>query len=337
MSQLTSIQSTLHQQFPLIPPLLNNAMDLFCQTHVFYSSFTHANDFYDNDRENQLEKIFLAAGIQFIGNQFKIVDKSVTVLMITKCALDIMYAYRDLSEKWIDLKNIIQITLPFIYYASSSDFERKEHNSIPFFEMVKIAIISRIYRIKVIAVSLFKLLCQLFITSMCLRDIYLVYHQDEHKRFEVLVALISKHTKYTALFNQQLAEFGDEIDDLVVLTSSFLNVFKLNIDKNEVQVILFNLRSKAKEGVQMMIEEGENSLKSIIDPNVLKAPSVEFMNPNAFVNFLSDDSLPSTPEFSGKKVVGISVTCIKDVEVKKVEKTKETVTLTAKVFKYFKV
>jgi hypothetical protein len=240
--------------YPL-PSLCHTAVDLFGKAHLYYRTFKRYTLFQRvQNVRNQGHPAIYGAALHLISDYSTIGSYALKVVLITKCAEDLLHQYQRLYQAYLTLQQTICRHFPVhqrIKWHSSLS-----QNSLlsPSFQLWwKIEVKGFIQQILKVIECAFYVLKEAFKLSMCLRDIYLLTNGDPETKYEAFTELVVDWERYQKQLQEDQAFVYQELAQKCLLADRILT--KLHIDKRTTFIF-----SRLENGIRVIGQTMENYL-----------------------------------------------------------------------------
>jgi hypothetical protein len=243
MNTFQKVQETIQQELQTIqgyplPSFLQTGLLIFNRAHIYYRTFKFVQmDQKAAQDPSKGHPAVYGAAIQLAGDYSKTVKFATTLLLVIKCAQDLLREYQQLDENYQKLCANVKWEYP-IYQTVQWKEETKETQNIlsPSFSLSwyvqRLNYVEQMRRITRCSGEVF---WQMFTVSMCLCDAYLLFNDDPQIRYEACTELVAKWEDYV----NELAEDGELLAEEIKKESEFADriLAQLGVDIDSAYLI----------------------------------------------------------------------------------------------------
>lgn len=240
------IQEELAIEHPF-PPILETAVELLRKVHPYYRYYRR-NQIGHKANKTPLKghPAIYGAALHLLHDYTQIGAYAVNLALITKCAEDLLFEYRQLDDHYHQLIESIHWKYP-LYHPIQWKYEKGEEGQVgssPLYFVLEchaMRLVQQIMHITSCALAVFK---QLFKLSMCLCDAHLLFNNDPHMYHEACTDLVAKWDHYVNELKTNQNQLVQEIENRQALANRLLK--HLGIDHKSISFIA-QLNDKIKK------------------------------------------------------------------------------------------
>jgi hypothetical protein len=246
------VQEELQFDYPL-PPYVDNILNVLSKAHIYYRTYKYEQISRKTAQDpTKGHPAVYGAALQLASDYPSIVSYAINVALVAKCTLDLLQEYRQLSESYQRLCQVIDWQYPLYYSVKLKQkvaFSNSLSPSLHFILQVQMMdLVRQMLKICRCALDVF---WQIFKLSMCLCDAYLLFNHDPRIRYEACTELVADWKCYRNQLQENQKRLFEEIQKKYRCIDHILN--RLGIDKSST-FILEQLKEKVKG---LVVEAGE--------------------------------------------------------------------------------
>ncbi len=257
MDPLQAMRNAIREELQIdqpLPPLFDEAIELFSKFHIYYRTYKHVQIYRNGDKDSSKgHPAVYGAALQLLGDYTSIGSYAVNVALVTKCAEDILREYHQLGDTYQSLCEAVNWQYPLY---QSIEWKREatssqEPLSPSLYLIWQVQIMGLVRQILKITRCALDVLWQMFKLSMCLCDAYLLCNNDTQTRYEACTELVAEWDHYQSQLKEDQKRLAEELEKGSGLADRIL--MHLGIENDTTFII-----DQLKEKIEDLAEELED-------------------------------------------------------------------------------
>jgi hypothetical protein len=296
-----------------LPEWMLTTIDGFCNFHMVYTCLRRGRIFSKIDLSHQERAIVFSAGMQFLSNRSEFVKYSVELLLISKCATDLLVHYRSTMKAYEDFRKAWKGQYP-IY--QSVKVHPLSHGSIqakvvsPALRRNSFIGLGRTFLfIKMNGKTGCIFVWECFKSSMCLLDIYLIFNRDCRGRFEACTDLVANCEDYSHELRDNFERLYEKLQKKAVQVDCLLSLAGVDITGLSTSKILDQARVFATYEFSVMKNEAAVVGGMIYNPHAFPHLEITFEHTHARSPFSSSSDQEEDSVWQGELIPQYKVPC----------------------------
>lgn len=253
-----------------LPVFLDKGVELLNRAHLYYRSIRILNKIANNP--NQVHPPIVGAALHLIGDYLSVASFAINLLLVTKCAQDLLREYQLLSDRYQELLQAVQWRYPVYRSVKWKNEEANAQHWISpswslYYQVQVVGLIKQIAKICRCALAVF---WQSFKLSMCLCDAHLLLNGDPQARYEACTELVADWDHYRIQLKENQSRLFEEIEKNQALAHQILT--RLNTGKT-IQTIIEQLKTALGiviQGVEKVGTGYNKALEETVDSFYVK-------------------------------------------------------------------
>lgn len=264
------------------PSWVDGTIDQLCSLHMYYNAFRQNALFSRSKTYSEGRAIMLGSAIHFAGDHNKMAGYALDLLLVSKCAIDVLQHYRDLSASYEHLKNDLRGQYPD---CQSVDFTAQflmDHGIVflrpSLYRQIEFKIIILFRSIHVIIASTLVFAWHVFKTSMCLRDVFLLLHRDPRARFEACTFLVADCEGYQQKWCRNVKSLMEELKGAAGVIDGIFKSAKLEENSGFISNSLQLAEEIVIEEAQIISDSLSQTIRTVYHQNGLMPLNIRFFS-----------------------------------------------------------
>lgn len=228
MNVISSLQLNAYSHYP-IHPIVKKMSTHMCDLHIYYHAFRQGRVFSKLDILDQERALFWGASLHTLKNHSDTIHSITALLIINKCAMELLECYRNLYYSSQNLCAIWDEEFTGILHSNYSTSNCYKSLSGFTYQKGKKFLTHKAGMIYLLAKNVFAVLWECFKVSMCLKDIHLIINQDPRANFDACTHLVADCATYNKQLNENLDILYSHLEHHAAKIDRFFKVSKCDM------------------------------------------------------------------------------------------------------------